>query len=48
MATITPKGNPINTLGALPATDQPAPSFEGVLTDLSSLTLADLKAKQSS
>ena len=38
MATITLKGNPINTLGTLPATDQPAPSFEGVLTDLSSLT----------
>ena len=45
MATITLKGNPINTLGTLPATDQPAPAFEGVLTDLSSLTLADLKGK---
>jgi thiol peroxidase len=45
MATITLKGNPINTLGTLPATDQPAPAFEGVLTDLSSLTLADLQGK---
>ena len=45
MASITLKGNPINTLGTLPATDQPAPAFEGVLTDLSSLNLADLKGK---
>jgi thiol peroxidase len=45
MATITLKGNPINTVGTLPATDQPTPEFEGVLTDLSSLSLADLQGK---
>ena len=45
MATITLKGNPINTIGTLPATDQPTPEFEGVLTDLSSLSLADLQGK---
>ncbi|MFL2860146.1 MAG: thiol peroxidase [Pontiellaceae bacterium] len=45
MATITFKGAPINTLGTLPENIQPAPAFEGVLTDLSLLTLADLKGK---
>ncbi|HBO88109.1 MAG TPA: thiol peroxidase [Verrucomicrobia bacterium] len=45
MATITFKGTPINTLGTLPENIQPAPAFEGVLTDLSLLTLADLKGK---
>lgn len=42
MATITLKGNPINTAGNLPEVGSTAPAFEGVLTDLSTLSLESL------
>tara|TARA_A200000113_G_scaffold220583_1_gene230968 strand:+ start:795 stop:1292 length:498 start_codon:yes stop_codon:yes gene_type:complete len=42
MATITLKGNPINTAGTLPETGSAAPAFEGVQTDLSILSLESL------
>ena len=46
MASITLKGNPVNTVGALPAVGSSAPSFSGVKTDLSECTLADLTGKK--
>ncbi len=46
MADITLKGNPIHTNGTLPAVDTAAPAFTLVKTDLSELTLDDLKGKR--
>lgn len=43
MATVTLKGNPINTCGNLPKTGEKAPNFTLTTTDLSSKTLADFK-----
>jgi thiol peroxidase len=46
MAKITFKGNPIATCGELPAVGAAAPDFALVRTDLSPLTLADLRGKR--
>lgn len=46
MASITLKGNPVKTVGKLPATGSAAPAFAGVKTDLSELTLAGLQGKK--
>ena len=46
MASITLKGNPVNTAGNLPSTGSSAPSFTGVKTDLSECSLADLAGKK--
>ncbi|MCU0462890.1 MAG: lipid hydroperoxide peroxidase, partial [Bacteroidales bacterium] len=46
MANITFKGNPVNTSGNLPAKGSQAPEFTLVKTDLSSLSLKDLKGKK--
>lgn len=45
MATITFKGNPIQTNGQLPATETKAPDFKLTATDLSEKTLADYAGK---
>jgi thioredoxin-dependent peroxiredoxin len=45
MATITLKGNPFQTVGNLPARGSKAPDFTLVKSDLSVLTLEDLKGK---
>jgi thioredoxin-dependent peroxiredoxin len=45
MATIKLQGNPINTLGELPAVGTKAPAFNLVKGDLSALTLDELKGK---
>ncbi|MCL2457549.1 MAG: thiol peroxidase [Desulfobulbus sp.] len=46
MATITLKGNSIETCGALPAKSSQAPGFKLVKTDLAEVTLADYKGKK--
>jgi len=46
MASITLKGNPINTIGTLPAAGSKAPAFAGVKTDLSECSLAELAGKK--
>ena len=46
MATLTFKGNPINTNGDLPAVGQLAPNFKLVAADLKDLTLADFAGKK--
>lgn len=46
MASITLKGNPINTSGHLPATGAKAPDFKLVKSDLSILSLGDLSGKK--
>ena len=46
MAEITLKGNPIHTLGSLPATGSIAPVFKLVKTDLSEAKLSDYKGKK--
>ncbi|WP_310600085.1 thiol peroxidase [Desulfobulbus sp.] len=46
MATITLKGNSIETCGTLPAKSSQAPDFKLVKTDLSEVTLADYKGKK--
>jgi thioredoxin-dependent peroxiredoxin len=46
MATITFKGNAINTAGVLPVKGSPAPAFKLVKTDLSDVTLNDFKGKK--
>ncbi len=46
MASITLKGNPVKTIGELPAIGSDAPAFSAVKTDLSELTLADLAGKK--
>lgn len=45
MATITLKGNAINTIGELPAVGSKAKSFELVMTDLSTTKLSDFNGK---
>jgi thiol peroxidase len=46
MASITLKGNQISTTGNLPAAGVKAPDFNLVKSDLSQLSLADLKGKK--
>ncbi len=46
MATITFQGNPVETVGNLPAVGQQAPDFKLVKSDLSEITLADIKGKK--
>ena len=46
MAQITLKGNPINTVGDLPAVGSAAPEFTLTKTDLSELSLSDLSGKR--
>ena len=46
MATITLKGNPIHTIGDLPAVGSQAPDFKLTATDLSEKTLADFKGNK--
>ena len=45
MASITLKGNPVTTVGELPAAGNPAPAFSGVKSDLSGFDSADLAGK---
>lgn len=45
MATVTLKGNPINTSGSLPRVGTKAPDFTLVKTDLSTASLSDFKGK---
>ncbi|HAS87099.1 MAG TPA: thiol peroxidase, partial [Candidatus Competibacteraceae bacterium] len=46
MATITFKGNPVNTNGDLPAVGAAAPDFKLVTADLKDVTLADFAGKK--
>jgi thiol peroxidase len=46
MAKITLKGNPVNTSGNLPSKGSIAPDFKLVKSDLSHLTLSELKGKK--
>lgn len=46
MAKITLKGNPINTVGALPAVGSKAPDFKLTKTDLSDVGLKDFAGKK--
>jgi thiol peroxidase len=46
MAKITLRGNPANTSGNLPATGSKAPDFSLVKSDLTNLTLSELKGKR--
>jgi len=46
MASITLKGNPVKTVGELPAVGSKAPSFSGVKGDLSECKLGDLAGKK--
>lgn len=46
MAQVTLKGNPIETVGSLPAVGSEAPSFILVKQDLSELTLASLRGSR--
>ncbi len=46
MAKITLKGNPVNTIGNLPAKGSKAPEFTLVKSDLSTVSLSDLKGKK--
>lgn len=46
MAKITLKGNPVNTSGNLPVKGSKAPEFTLVKSDLSTLSLSDLKGKK--
>jgi len=46
MAKITLRGNPVNTSGNLPTTGSKAPDFSLVKSDLSTLSMADLKGKK--
>jgi thioredoxin-dependent peroxiredoxin len=45
MAQITLKGNPISTIGNLPAVNMSAPAFSLTTTDLSECSLKDFKGK---
>ncbi len=45
MATITFKGNAVRTNGTLPGVGTKAPAFTGVKSDLSELSLEELKGK---
>lgn len=46
MATVTLKGNSFNTVGELPKTDTPAPDFNLVKGDLSTVSLSDFSGKK--
>lgn len=46
MATVTLKGNPIETIGSLPAVGSEAPQFNLVKQTLDELTLEELKGKK--
>lgn len=46
MANITLKGNPIDTIGELPAVGKAAPAFTLVAADLSEITLSSLSGKR--
>jgi len=46
MTTITLKGNPVQTIGELPAKGSKAPGFTLVKTDLSEIALADFAGKR--
>jgi thiol peroxidase len=46
MAKITLKGNPINTSGNIPSKGSKAPDFNLVKSDLSNLSLSELKGKK--
>ena len=46
MANVTLKGNEIHTNGELPKVGTEAPDFKGVKSDLSELSLSDLKGKK--
>lgn len=46
MATVTLKGNPINTLGELPSSGSSAPDFSLTKNDLSSVSLSDYSGKK--
>lgn len=46
MAKITLKGNPVNTSGNLPSAGSKAPDFTLVKSDLSNLSLSELKGKK--
>jgi thiol peroxidase len=46
MAKVTLKGNPVNTSGNLPALGSEAPDFSLVRSDLSELSLRELKGKK--
>jgi len=46
MAKITLKGNPVNTIGELPAVGSQAPDFKLTATDLSIKSLADFKGSK--
>lgn len=46
MAKITLKGNPINTIGTLPAVGAKAPDFKLTKTDLSDVSLKDFAGKK--
>ena len=46
MASITLKGNPINTVGELPAIGNAAPAFSALKTDLSECSLSELSGKK--
>ena len=46
MATVTLQGNPLETLGDLPAVGTSAPAFELVKSDLSTVSSADLSGKK--
>jgi thiol peroxidase len=46
MSTVTLKGNPFNTVGALPSVGESAADFRLVKTDLSETTLSDYKGSR--
>ena len=46
MASVTLKGNPIETVGELPATGSPAPDFTLVKNDLSEVSLSDYSGQK--
>ena len=46
MAKITHKGNPVNTSGDIPAKGSKAPEFSIVKSDLTNLSLSELKGKK--
>ncbi|MBN2660291.1 MAG: thiol peroxidase [Tannerellaceae bacterium] len=46
MANVTLKGNEIHTSGSMPEVGSIAPDFKGVKSDLSELSLSDLKGKR--
>ena len=47
MANITHRGNPVHTIGELPAVGSPAPDFRLTDVNLNDVSLADFRAKGS-